>query len=426
MEEQARQTPTRADPHMTRTLRLSFTLSAALLAAAPGAAHAAKPKYPSVTKVAPMKVGVGDTLTISGRNFRSGKGRNTVVFKRLGGRAVFVKAGKATSRKITVKLPAKMLTALSQKEGNPVSTRFRVRVAAVRLGLRFTAMKRSPLVEPESRAGRDPGDGDGDRLGDALELKLGLNPSREDTDEDGVGDGFEYYSAKDLNGKALPFPGKQPYPNGLDKEDGGIDHDGDGLSLRLEYKAWKFTGSPLPLSYSDGNQFTGGGPLLDSDKDVDDDGASNYSEASGPLSGPEWWKGYTESTRCTDKYVESPYPGPRYEGLSFVDPDSDGDGVPDGADDIDHDGLTNAVEGKVRRPDWCSVYVSVGPLPLADGASSIHPGGDKPDAEARIDPFNPCKPVNSAACHRFVPNGYYLRTKDYTEDWLGPEPPQPP
>ena len=31
-----------------------------------------------------------------------------------------------------------------------------------------------------------------------------------------MSDGWEYYSAKDLNIKAVPFPGKRPYPNALD------------------------------------------------------------------------------------------------------------------------------------------------------------------------------------------------------------------
>lgn len=54
-------------------------------------------------------------------------------------------------------------------------------------------------------------------------------PNRDDDD-----DGFEFFSARDLNGSGLPFPGKRPCPGGLDKEDAGIDHDSDGLSLRDE------------------------------------------------------------------------------------------------------------------------------------------------------------------------------------------------
>lgn len=446
---------------LPRTL-LALALAVCLPAALPAGAAAATPSYPSITKVSPMTLDVGDTLTLQGKGFRSGKARNTVVFKRDGGRAIFVKAGDATPTKLSVTVPGAMLSALSQNSGKRVGTRFRVRVLAGRFGRRFTSVKSSPVIGPaatavapvvgpaavaapsaispaavaaapaappaappagppaagpadDGRVLRDDDDEDGDRLVNVVERQYGLNPLREDTDEDGVGDGFEYYSAKDLNGAALPFPGKRPYPNGLDKSDADIDHDGDGLSLRNEFKAWKFTGSPVPLSYSDGSQYTSGSATLDSDKDVDADGATNYSEVSGPLSGPAYWTAYVTDNRCSLSYVESTYPGPRYQGLDFVDPDSDGDGLLDGADDIDHDGLTNAEEGRQRRDDWCAVYVSEGPGPP-------HSGGLTPDRFARHDPFNPCKPVYSAACHKFVPLNYYVKTDTYTEDWRGAQP----
>ena len=60
-----------------------------------------------------------------------------------------------------------------------------------------------------------------------------MNPLNEDTDGDGVEDGYEYRSAKDLNDDEhqqpntfLPYPGKRPYANPLFK-DAGIDYDGD-------------------------------------------------------------------------------------------------------------------------------------------------------------------------------------------------------
>ena len=52
--------------------------------------------------------------------------------------------------------------------------------------------------------------------------RSGSNPCNLDTDGDGVDDGFEYQSAKDLNddeyqnpNQFLPYPGKRPYPNPL-------------------------------------------------------------------------------------------------------------------------------------------------------------------------------------------------------------------
>ncbi len=691
---------------MLRSLRVLPLLACLALFACPAGAAAATAAFPTVSKVSPLRAGVGDTLVLSGRNYRSGLRRNTVVFKSSGRRPVFVRAGRSTSKRLSVKLPSALLRSLAQKSGKPVATRFQVRVLAKRFGKRYTTLKRSPVIGPISLgpkvtvndcdgdglpnsrdadddndllsdvteaviktdpcnrdtdgdglsdgweqesaldyngratptplkrpypnaldpkdagvdsdgdgmtnaqeylawalfggdklplsySGGDPatggknrptagmefadrdlngflsdnerdadGDGlpnqeedlidgfpdprlppldargrplgmfserfivapevhavidevplygalahtrkvlslnwldrdsdgdtisdgaddqdgdeisnrdelvtevsssepvsylpinpcspnldarlcivgdddidkdgipnraddddDGDLLSDVDERRYKTNPFKADTDGDGATDGYEFFAAKDLNGAALPFPGKQPYPNPLDKDDGAIDHDGDGLSLLQEFKAWRYTGSPLPLSYSDGKQRSDDGEL-DSFRDVDGDGASNYAESSGPLSGPEWWAAYSKSSRtalgCAMGYVETPYPGPKFQGLNFVDPDTDGDGILDGADDIDHDGLSNAVEGQRRVSNWCDVYVSVGPPPLGDGQPTGH-AGTSPGA--RIDPFNPCKPFNSNACHKFEPNNYYVRTDAYTEDWQGPPPP---
>jgi len=95
---------------MPRLLRLLLALAVSLPAALPAGAAAAKPKYPSITKVSPMQLGVGDTLTLRGKNFRAGKGRNTVVFQRTGGRAVFVKAGR-TRTHWTVRMVLRTSTA---------------------------------------------------------------------------------------------------------------------------------------------------------------------------------------------------------------------------------------------------------------------------------------------------------------------------
>ena len=94
-------------------------------------------------------------------------------------------------------------------------------------------------------------DHDNDLLLNSDELAIGTDPCLADTDADQMSDGWEYYSAKDLNIKAAPYPGERPYPNALDPSDGGaagarssaIDFDGDGLTTLEEYRAWRFTGS---------------------------------------------------------------------------------------------------------------------------------------------------------------------------------------
>lgn len=266
-------------------------------------------------------------------------------------------------------------------------------------------------IDNDGLANGDDPDDDGDRLEDEIERKIGTDQLVWDTDSDNVADSFEYYSALDLNSLALPYPGKKPYPNPLDGDDAKYDFDGDGLPLIAEYKAWAYTGFPIPLSYSDGDQWTGPGkPARDDQRDVDNDGASNWTEFSGPLSGPTWWDKFSaeKPNRCTDKYVESTYPGPPYEGLNFVDPDTDGDGLKDGADDIDHDGLTNLQEAG-RGQNWCNTYVS-----------NLHKQGTDP--LARVQPFNPCKPIYSDACHTHPPFGYYKEDEDTGEyeDWDSP------
>jgi hypothetical protein len=263
-------------------------------------------------------------------------------------------------------------------------------------------------IDGDGLANNVDNDDDGDGLTDAVEVQYGLNPLVADTDGDGVSDLFEFLSAKDLNNANVPYPGKRPYPNPLDGTDGDSDFDQDGLTQREEYEAWQFTGGTLPLTYSDGKQTSLGSGASDDDRDLDGDGLTNFEEAHGPLSGPAYWNAWIKEAvnSCGPQYNESEYPGPKYLGTSFLDWDTDGDGIPDGADDIDHDGYTNAQEA--RRPvGWCDTYVS-----------TQHPSGGAftPNPTARMQPFNPCKPTYSSACHIHPPLGYYPAT----EDWESP------
>src|SRR5262249_51156673 len=85
-----------------RRAALTAALGALLVPATAGAAT----KTPTISKVTPKTVYVGQTLTIQGKNFRVGKGKNTVLFKRDGGKQLFVKADVSTKRKLTVVIPA--------------------------------------------------------------------------------------------------------------------------------------------------------------------------------------------------------------------------------------------------------------------------------------------------------------------------------
>jgi hypothetical protein len=247
-------------------------------------------KYPTISSVRPMDAHIGDTITIRGRNFKPGRGKNSVIFKRDGGRAVFVKADVGTKKLLKVKLPAKLNGSLAVVNGAPTTTRFRLRVLAQRLGKKFTSARMSPRVgpevpppPPESESKLDPdGDCDGDKvvnrtdadddndgLDDGLEGSLGTDACKFDSDLDKVSDGFEHRSAIDLNNDdyrnpaaTLPYPGKKPYPNALDGTDAGTDYDGDGMTLGDEYGLWQYTigrggsASLTALSYSDGLKYS--------------------------------------------------------------------------------------------------------------------------------------------------------------------------
>jgi hypothetical protein len=280
-------------------------------------------------------------------------------------------------------------------------------------------------------------DDDGDGLFDTDEVQYGTDPLLYDTDGDGVSDAFEYFSAVDLNADNRPDLHKRAYPNPLDPTDANSDFDQDGLTNAEEYQAWLYTScgaakalDPVtcrmhfPLTYSDGKQMTDpGSGLRDGERDVDNDDLTNWVEAHGPLSGAKWWDEYLAQPyiklKCGSSYVESTYPGPTYLGLDFVDHDTDGDGLKDGDDDVDHDGYTNAQEQ--TRPglfdstqDWCFTYVST----TFDGTDT-RTGGPYPlpaNRFARMQPFNPCKPTYSSACHVHPPTGYYKPG----EDWESP------
>ena len=82
---------------------------------------------PKITRVSPLKLGVGDVLTIRGSNFVPGRNRNYVIFQRPRARAVFVKADNATRTKITLVVPAKLAPFLARRGGAAVYTRFNLR-----------------------------------------------------------------------------------------------------------------------------------------------------------------------------------------------------------------------------------------------------------------------------------------------------------
>lgn len=131
-----------------RRLLVSCGAIGALALTSVGGAAGQDSQEPVVTAISPAKPSVGQALVIRGRRFVPGVRRNTVVFRSPRGRSVFVKADRATARKLTVTLPTSLEPLMGRRpDGSLEPTRFRLRVLAGRFG-RVTAPRLSPLVGP--------------------------------------------------------------------------------------------------------------------------------------------------------------------------------------------------------------------------------------------------------------------------------------
>ncbi|CAA9476650.1 MAG: hypothetical protein AVDCRST_MAG69-484, partial [uncultured Solirubrobacteraceae bacterium] len=211
----------------------SLLLALCALLGAPGAAAAARAKPPEITSVTPARTTVGERLTVRGRHFRRGKGRNTLVLRRDGARSVFVKADISTSKMMRVAIPERLTRFLAVENGTPQFTRFRARVISARLGRSFTPVSKSPVIGPRKPPAppakpAPPADGDcdfdgtpnavdldddADFLTDLTEARLKTDSCRLDSDGDGVGDGYEFQSALHLNNDEYQEPNNSlPYP----------------------------------------------------------------------------------------------------------------------------------------------------------------------------------------------------------------------
>ena len=436
---------------MARRLLIVLSLlgCASLGTAADASAATSKKKAkltpaPTIKTVSPMRAQVGEKLTITGRNFLPGEKKTKVYFLREGGGVVWVRSDGGTKTRLNVTIPEKIIPLLRGTAEARVATRFQIRILTKRFGTAtklakspfITAPNVSPTTDPTQPAPTGPAagpetppdgdcDGDGttnsfdadddnDALTDDLEtVPAHTDPCKADTDGDSVADGYEFYSAKDINVAALPYPAKRPWPNPLDSVDAEMDHDGDGLTMTDEYLLWKYYGNlSVPLNYSAGLQVSQNqvapteielaymdmdpdGILSDDERDGDGDGLGNWDEAHGRMI-QDWWDAAYSGEGAFPKetrYVLT------YPGVSIFDPDSDGDGLKDGLDDQDHDGLSNQFE--IQRPgNWLTTWVS-----WWSGLS--YPFTSPENPWSKVQPYNPCKPVVSHTCHLHPPFGYY-------------------
>jgi len=455
----------------------------ALLAVVPAAANAATTP-PKVTSVAPLKLKIGDRLTIRGKGFLAGKNRNTVLFKATGSRAVFVKAETATATKIVVKVPAKLLAVLKVKSGQSVATKFQLRVLARRLSAAYTPADGSPTIAPapvvpaassattaaaataaaeaaaaaavtavaapapdcdsDGTPDATDTDDDNDLLSDTTEATIGTDRCNADSDGDGMEDGWEYQSAKDLNRESCPaaeyptacpgvkpYPVRKPYQNPL-FADASSDYDGDYLSALWEYTAWKKHGvrSLTNMWYSDGLQSSQDSSSSDGCVGLVEDPVTGHVDKypTGQLASPSQSdSGFTAAAtqRWAWLYGKSAYTldtqssGPGHGCLSDDERDEDGDFLSnaqelntmmsgasyvqtlfeepafktlwDGTDpmdsDTDGDGIVDGMDDQDHDDFWNVEEIKRGTKSAPDGADSGSRTG------LWVDPYNPCLPA---------------------------------
>jgi IPT/TIG domain len=439
------------------TICLLMLSATALIVGMPAAssAGAKKASKPSITRVTPMRVSVGNLLTIRGHNFKAQRTANTVIFRSSNGRTAFAKPRRASTRKLVVVVPAAASRLLKVAGSRQRPTRLKLRVLAGRFSS-YTPRRLSPVVtgfgDGDGRGpagGGGPGRGgsgggaggvakvcadDDDLLGNGLEADIGTDPCLPDTDGDQMSDGWEYYAAKDLNARALPYPGERPFPNALDPSDGGtpgarfskIDFDGDGLTTLEEYRAWRFTGSAFDgdaLGYSDGTKFSSPNdapaapPLFpdaewrDSERDADGDGLANWLESAEGPSTNNWWKSWFSSKHfepTVEPWKDKEYCSYRFghfderpfADLDMADGDVDGDGVLDGHDDQDNDDVSNIVELYEVKTD----LDGNGQPAFCGWAEGVVPTIDIGGVAAPVNAMNPCVPnPESRTCEDFLP-----------------------
>jgi hypothetical protein len=397
---------------LMRRLLAASVLALLAICALAGAASA-KTAKPTITSVAPAQVGIGGTLVIKGKNFASGAANNRVFFSRAtDGKAVRARPSKASKTRIEVVVPAGLTAFLLNGQPTRFQVAIFTKVLGSKLSkskspLVFPAgstpttpgtptapgtpaTTTTPPPPPDCDADGTPDasdtDDDNDGLPDTTEAAIKTNPCNKDTDADGIGDAYEYYASLDLN-SSPNYAGKRPYPNPLDASDASKDFDGDGLTMTQEYAASaKFgTATSAPLTYSDGDQTSAApanpgaldldfnGRITDEEKDADNDGLPNWLEIAnlepaptapgscsfvGPANAPTIFTDCggplmpNGNTFRVPPKTATGAPSPPYLAQTdYLDPDSDGDGVNDGADDQDLDGITNLNEATSTHTD---------------------------------------------------------------------------
>lgn len=357
----------RHDTQLFRATAFAFVLAlaTAIVLATGSAASAAASKLPKITKVTPLtNVVIGTKISVKGKNFVKGKKTLVVIFKRDGSKRKFTARGDASSStRATIVVPdltGDLERAVPPATLNPLANLYRLRpITKFGAAKAWTSTSISPRISDslislptDTGASGDcdkdgiknsaDTDDDGDLLDDTIELTIGTDVCRTDTDLDTISDFYEYTVAYALNGgPTLPYPGLKPFPNPLVPDNG--DYDNDKLTTQQEYDAWQYTGQ-MSHFYSDADGDSDGDGKLDPAEDEDHDLLPNHIESYG------------------------------MKNLNWLKTDTDGDGLCDGLDDQDHDGPPTPL----AIADCTTRVPNNGPLPAFPPTDPFNtvPGGD--------------------------------------------------
>jgi IPT/TIG domain len=129
---------------MRRLLTICLLALATTLVAA-SATPAASDPAPTITRVQPMRVSVGNLITITGTHFNAQRRRNTIIFRGPDGRVAFAKPRSATTSKLVIRVPAGVARLLRVSDGVQLPTRFKLRVLSGQFS-KFTPRRLSPVV----------------------------------------------------------------------------------------------------------------------------------------------------------------------------------------------------------------------------------------------------------------------------------------
>ena len=206
-----------------------------------------------------MRISVGNLLTIRGHDFRSKAKRNTVIFRAGNGRSAFAKPRRASSTKLVVRVPAAVARLLTVKNSKQRPTRLKLRVLAGKFSAYTSPALAGRDRRRRRRRRRQRGQGLQGRLRSRQRPAVRTpraadrhRPCLADTDDDHMSDGWEYYvgQGSQRQGGAVPRQAAVPErarPLGRRRGQASpYDFDGDGLTTREEYRAWRRHGQLVP------------------------------------------------------------------------------------------------------------------------------------------------------------------------------------